>query len=166
MRRVRLGWITVGLVFLLLVATEDSVLHGLQSPATSVPGASTERVLLDQYCVRCHNEQLNTGGIAFDAADVDNVGTDVMLWERTARKLRARAMPPRDLPRPDDADYDSLVLYLETSLDRPSPWTDIFRGYERHRLAGDSSHRSAAELVKCLSQRWAVDRVRWPVWEL
>ena len=137
MRRVRLGRSMAGLVFLLLVATEASVLHGLQSPAPSVPIVSPERVLLDQYCVRCHNEQLNTGGIAFDAADVNNVATNVTLWERTARKLRARAMPPRDLPRPDDADYDSLVLYLETSLDRlaevdPNPGrTNTFRRINR-----------------------------------
>jgi len=137
MRRVRLGRSMAGLVFLLLVATEASVLHGLQSPAPSVPIVSPERVLLDQYCVRCHNEQLNTGGIAFDAADVNNVATNVTLWERTARKLRARAMPPRDIPRPDDADYDSLVLYLETSLDRlaevdPNPGrTNTFRRINR-----------------------------------
>ena len=53
------------------------------------------------------------------------------------RKLRGRVMPPAGRPRPDEATYDSLLTYLESSLDRaaanhPHPGrTDTFRRLTR-----------------------------------
>ena len=51
--------------------------------------------------------------------DVDTVSaTNAEVLEKVVRKLRARAMPPRGMPRPDEAVYQSFVSHLETSLDR------------------------------------------------
>src|SRR6185295_17459708 len=72
--------------------------------------------------------------------------TDV--WEKVARKLRGRAMPPLGRPRPDDATYDSLVANLETSLDRlaavnPNPGrTETFR-----RLTRTEYHNAIRDLL-------------------
>ena len=70
----------------------------------------------------CHNSKLASpaGGVAFDVADIDNVAADPLVWEKTLRKLHARAMPPPTQRgrRPDEAGYQSLISYLETSLDR------------------------------------------------
>ena len=107
------------------------------SAAAAAPAPSSAAALIDQYCVRCHNERLQTAGLALDAADVDHVGPDAAVWERAVRKLRARAMPPAGSPRPDDTAYDGLVSYLETELDRharanPDPGrTDTFRRLNR-----------------------------------
>ncbi len=112
----------------------------LQQPATvasaqSVSGETSG--LIDQYCVRCHNTQRNTGGLALDAIDVGNVGENVEVWEKAVRKLRARAMPPAGGQRPDESGYEVMLAYLETSLDRaaaasPDPGrTDTFRRLNR-----------------------------------
>ena len=90
----------------------------LAAPSAAAPAASSARALLDQYCVRCHNDRLQTAGVALDAADVEQVARDAALWERAVRKLRARAMPPAGSPRPAEAAYDDLVGYLEGELDR------------------------------------------------
>ncbi len=109
----------------------------LAVPSAAAPAASSARALLDQYCVRCHNDRLQTAGVALDAVDVAQVVHDTSLWERAVRKLRARAMPPAGSPRPDEAAYDDLVSYLETELDRlalaaPDPGrTDTFRRLNR-----------------------------------
>ena len=109
----------------------------LAAPAAAAPAASSARALLDQYCVRCHNDRLQTAGVALDAADVEQVARDAALWERAVRKLRARAMPPAGSPRPAEAAYDDLVGYLEGELDRlaladPDPGrTDTFRRLNR-----------------------------------
>ena len=111
----------------------------LAAPAAAAPAASSAsaRELLDQYCVRCHNDRLQTAGVALDAADVEHVAHDAALWERAVRKLRARAMPPAGSPRPDEAAYDDVVSYLEGELDRralaaPDPGrTDTFRRLNR-----------------------------------
>jgi cytochrome c551/c552 len=81
-------------------------------------GAVPPRAVLDQYCVTCHNEKLKTGGLALDKLDADRVADAAPTWEKIVRKLRTGAMPPAGMPKPDQPVYDSLISYLETSLDR------------------------------------------------
>jgi mono/diheme cytochrome c family protein len=91
---------------------------GAIRPAQASNSPSAERQLISQYCIRCHNPRTKSGGVALDTADLENVAADTQLWEHAVRKLRARAMPPAGAPRPGEADYDRLVAYLETALDR------------------------------------------------
>ena len=79
---------------------------------------ATPRALLDQYCVTCHNERAKTAGLLLDKADPTNVSLDAETWEKVVRKLRAGAMPPQGMPRPDHATLENFVETLETSLDR------------------------------------------------
>ncbi|MGH9785908.1 MAG: DUF1587 domain-containing protein, partial [Terriglobia bacterium] len=74
--------------------------------------------VLNRYCVTCHNERLRTANLLLDRADIVNVAADAAIWEKVVRKLRAGAMPPAGMPRPDKATYDSFATYLETELDR------------------------------------------------
>ena len=53
-----------------------------------------------------------------DALDTANFETSGDTWEKLARKLRHREMPPAGNPRPDTATYDALVKYIETGRDR------------------------------------------------
>ena len=87
--------------------------------AGSVPATTSEhRTTLDRYCVTCHNDRLRIADLALDAADIEAVGKEAEVWEKVARKLRTRTMPPSPRPRPDEASYDGLVAYLEAELDR------------------------------------------------
>ena len=45
-------------------------------------------------------------------------GANPEVWERVIEKLRARAMPPPGLPRPDAATYQAVAGWLETEIDR------------------------------------------------
>ena len=76
------------------------------------------RALLDQYCVACHNERLQTAGLLLDRSDVERIGADGATWEKVARKLRSGAMPPAGRPRPDEAALEAFVTLLESTLDR------------------------------------------------
>ena len=84
----------------------------------SAPVAGEHRSTLDRYCVTCHNDRLRIAGLELDAADIEAVGEDAATWEKVARKLRTRTMPPSPRPRPDEASYAGLVAYLEAELDR------------------------------------------------
>ncbi len=77
-----------------------------------------DRALLDRYCVSCHNERLQTGGLALDAVDVTDVALNADTLEKVARKLRARQMPPAGRPRPSAATTDAFATALETALDQ------------------------------------------------
>ena len=72
---------------------------------------------LDRYCVTCHNAKLKTAGLSLEQVDSSRVGLDAEMWEKVARKLRTREMPPSGIPRPDHATYEQLVSTLETALD-------------------------------------------------
>jgi len=92
---------------------------GAQAPA-GVPVtrvAAPPRALLDQYCVTCHNARLKTAGLLLDQMDAGQVGAGAEAWEKVARKLRTREMPPPGLPRPDESTYGAMVSWLETALD-------------------------------------------------
>ena len=91
------------------------------SPASQPASASTSRVMLDTYCVTCHNQRLKTAGLALDAVDVTAPHTNPEIWERVMTRLRAGSMPPAGRPRPDAATARSVADWLEADIDRA--WT-------------------------------------------
>jgi cytochrome c5 len=92
-----------------------------QAPADAPPAAELERTV-KQYCATCHNERNRTAatasGVVLDRVDFTRIVQDGEMWEKVIRKLRAGAMPPAGMPRPDAAAHDALVSFLETTLDR------------------------------------------------
>jgi hypothetical protein len=78
----------------------------------------TQRTVLDQYCVTCHNSRAKTGGVTLDNVDLANVGPHAEVLEKAVRRVRAGLMPPLGARRPDDATLTLLAESLETSLDR------------------------------------------------
>ena len=93
---------------------------GAGRPAAGQAGAAPDshRQLLDRYCVTCHNDRLETGGLSLQRSDLTNVAADAAVWEKVVAKLRAGAMPPQPRPRPEPAAYDGFRTWLETELDR------------------------------------------------
>ena len=93
-----------------------------EAAASSEAMASSEaepvRAVLNRYCVACHNQRLQTAGLALDTMDAARVGDHPAAWEQVVRKLRTGAMPPVGRPRPDPAAYVAVASTLETALDR------------------------------------------------
>jgi cytochrome c5 len=89
-----------------------------QSQPAAASDNSSPRVVLDRYCVTCHNQRLNTAGLAFDKVDVTSPGANADVWERVIRKLRSGTMPPVGSRRPDQATYQAVTRWLETEIDR------------------------------------------------
>jgi hypothetical protein len=83
--------------------------------------AKTARAFLNQYCITCHNTkspQPAAHPVDFEKANLDNVLNDAETWERVLRKLSVRAMPPQNMPHPQEADYVAFTTWLANSLDR------------------------------------------------
>ena len=87
------------------------------------PAGEPSRALLDRYCVTCHNDRLQTAGLALDAVDVERVAEHAPVLEKVVRKLRSGQMPPEGRPRPDAAAVDTFLTALEAALDRESAAT-------------------------------------------
>jgi hypothetical protein len=79
---------------------------------------SPQHALINQYCVTCHNEKAKTAGLLLDKIDIDHAGDHAETWEKVVRKLRGGMMPPQGMPRPQQAQIDGLITWLEASLDK------------------------------------------------
>lgn len=136
-RFVRFG----GVALLLSAASLTLGARGPQQSAVPdtepVSAVARHQAVVNRYCLSCHNDKVKTGGLTLSSASVANLGEHTEIWEKVARKLQGRAMPPMGRPRPDTATYESLVAHLETSLDRiaaanPTPGrTETFRRLTR-----------------------------------
>ncbi len=75
-----------------------------------------------QYCTGCHNDRVKIGGASFEGVTAASIAKNPDLFEKAVRKLRGRVMPPPGNKQPDGKTVDSLVSYLEDSLDKlPEP---------------------------------------------
>jgi hypothetical protein len=88
-------------------------------PAAGVqaPDVTTQRAMVNQYCVTCHNAKLNTANLQLDKLDLAHLGDHAEIGEKVVRKLRAGMMPPTGLPRPDAAKREALISWMEGELD-------------------------------------------------
>jgi mono/diheme cytochrome c family protein len=86
--------------------------------STAAPSTGPDRVLLDQYCVGCHNQRARVANLTLDTMDLAHLSADAEAWEKVVRKLRGGLMPPPGARRPDQATVDRFVSTLERSLDQ------------------------------------------------
>src|SRR4051812_19646144 len=86
------------------------------SAAPQMPPAQY-RPVLDQYCVGCHNDRLRTAGLSLETLDPADTHTHAATWEKVAKKLRTREMPPPGRPAPDERTYAAFASALERDLD-------------------------------------------------
>src|ERR1019366_5155796 len=99
----------------LLVLISPALLQ--KAAAQTAPAPDPHSAMLTTYCVTCHNARLKTGGIAFDALDLQGAPDDAQIWENALRKLRGHLMPPPGAPQPPQRDIDSFVDWMENTLD-------------------------------------------------
>ena len=85
--------------------------------ATLLP-ADSQRALVEEYCVGCHNPAVFEGQLSLMEWDLAHVEDDPEVGEKVVRKLRAGLMPPPGAPRPERETLSNLAASLENSLDR------------------------------------------------
>jgi len=129
----------VPIVLILLAGVLTASLPGVfsASPVVPVPQTSVDDAQLatiKQYCVGCHNDRAKTGGASFEGITPQSIGQHAELFEKAVRKLRGRVMPPPGARQPEAAAIDSLVAWLEESLDRAAGQTHIRDQVVLHRL--------------------------------
>src|SRR5688572_15063409 len=108
--------LVAGVLLLAVIMSPVAAPPTPQSPLSSDAAAQWE--LVTTYCVQCHNSKVKTAGVALDALKPPDIPQHAELFEKVARKLRGRMMPPPGQSRPAEARYDSFVTWLEGTLDR------------------------------------------------
>src|SRR5262245_31672885 len=117
MRKKTLFVMSVGIV-LCLAAVDNG--EGVAQRGSSASAAAarqqtyaTQRAVLEDYCVDCHNDRSRTGNLSIQSLDITKVSEHRREWEKVVRKLRAGMMPPPGADRPDKATYVGFVTWLE-----------------------------------------------------
>jgi mono/diheme cytochrome c family protein len=91
---------------------------GGASPSRPAPAPPLiQRQFLDRYCGACHNERQKIAGLDLKQMDLSALGAQPETWEKVARRLRTRVMPPSNMTQPSEADREAMATWLETSLD-------------------------------------------------
>jgi mono/diheme cytochrome c family protein len=91
---------------------------GIENPAPSTLNPEPGKALVTRFCVTCHNDRAKTGGLSLQQVNLDSVPGGAETWEKVVRKLRGGMMPPLGAPRPEQANIDGFVSFLEKSIDR------------------------------------------------
>jgi len=145
-QRVRSVQAVLALACVAFVASITAVFTAPQTPATlpavqtqSAAGAqqgdaTKQLATLTQYCVACHNDRAKTAGVSFQGLTPDSIGQHAEVFEKAVRKMRGRVMPPPGARQPDSATVDSLVAWLEGSLDRSATQAHVRDKVVLHRL--------------------------------
>ncbi len=85
--------------------------------AATAPAADAQLATVKQDRAACHNDRTKMAGVSFDGLTAQSIAQNPDLFEKAVRKLRGRVMPPPGARQPEPAAVDSLVTWLETSLD-------------------------------------------------
>ena len=92
--------------------------------------------VVQQYCVRCHNQERLTGNLSLETFAVEEADQQAETAEKMILKLRAGLMPPPGARRPEGDTLLTLVETLETVIDataaaRPNPGVRRFQRLNR-----------------------------------
>src|SRR6266700_2113245 len=122
--------------FMFCAASSRLRLQAAPVQQISPASGSQQRVLLDKYCVTCHNQRSKTAGLSLDTTDLAKVPDAPKTGENVIRKVKGGIMPPVGMPRPEKAELDALASYLETTIDRaaadkPNPGRKVLHRLNR-----------------------------------
>ena len=103
-------------------------------------GAAANEDLVQQYCVRCHNERRLLGNMSLEDFDAADPVANAPIAEKMIRKLRAGMMPPPGVSRPPEDEVTAFVTRLEDDLDaaaarNPNPGSRTFQRLNRAEYA-------------------------------
>lgn len=119
------------------VASSPSDVPAPPTPVFSPDAAAADdNEVVEQYCVRCHNERRLIGNLSLEEFDAADPVADVVVAEKMIRKLRAGMMPPPGARRPGPQVLQGLAASMEEAIDdaaarSPNPGSRTFQRLNR-----------------------------------
>src|SRR5688572_18728576 len=131
-----------------LIASMTGVFTASQAPSgPQASDAEKQLATVKQYCAGCHNDRAKTAGVSFDGLTPEGIGQHAEVLEKAVRKMRGRVMPPPGARQPDAAAIDSLVAWLERSLDRAAGQAHLSDRVVLHRLNRKEYENAVRDLL-------------------
>lgn len=89
----------------------------LAGHATLIFAADPFQEFLERHCLRCHGPLREDGQLRLDQLSRDfRSGADAHRWGEVIEKVNSGEMPPRDEPRPTEAEIGGFVTFLDARL--------------------------------------------------
>ena len=110
------------------------------APSAGLAASAASETLVQDYCVRCHNERRLLGNLSLEDFDAANPTSDAATAEKMIRKLRAGMMPPPGARRPPEDEVTAFVTAMERGIDEaaarsPNPGSRSFQRLNRAEYA-------------------------------
>jgi mono/diheme cytochrome c family protein len=155
MRTAPRGTVVIALAAIALLASLTRVFTASPQQAAASQGAAArgqaaaqnELATMQQYCVSCHNDRVKTADVSFQGVTPESIGQHADLFEKAVRKMRGRVMPPPGGRQPGSAAIDSLVAYLEESLDKAAGKAHLRDQVVLHRLNRKEYENAVRDLL-------------------
>lgn len=118
------------------------------APATvAPPSPEAQLATMKQYCTGCHNDKAKIGGASFENITAASIAKTPDLFEKAVRKLQGHVMPPPNAKQPDGKAVDSLVAWLEDSLDKIPEEAQVPDKVVLHRLNRKEYENAVRDLL-------------------
>ena len=123
----------------ILVTAGTGVAPAVDWSGNAAPAIANED-LVQEYCVRCHNERRLLGNMSLEDFDAANPTANAPIAEKMIRKLRAGMMPPPGQRRPPQDEVTAFVSAMEETIDaaaarNPNPGSRTFQRLNRAEYA-------------------------------
>jgi len=127
-----------------LVIGFAGILTAAQAPP---PSGEAQLATVKQYCTGCHNDKAKIGGASFENITAASIAKNPDLFEKAVRKLQGHVMPPPNAKQPDSKAVDSLVVWLEDSLDKIPEEAQVPDKVVLHRLNRKEYENAVRDLL-------------------
>ncbi|MDH3424848.1 MAG: DUF1592 domain-containing protein, partial [Gemmatimonadota bacterium] len=98
-------------------STVSGIAPQLEGSPHANAGPEDDAAVIEEYCVRCHNERRLRGNLSLEGFDASEPFLTPEVAEKMIVKLRAGMMPPPGVSRPAGDTLTMLVANLEERID-------------------------------------------------
>jgi cytochrome c551/c552 len=143
----KFGVVALGLTLFFATALieRSSITFGQSTGAAAT--LESEKALVSEYCVKCHNDRTRSGGFSWSDIDLAHPGNNAEQAEKVLRKLRSGMMPPSGQARPSAANVRAFSSALAASIDEAAAAHPYSRAPELHRVNRREYHNSIRDLL-------------------
>jgi mono/diheme cytochrome c family protein len=116
-RRWKLALVLMTAVAAVSVAGNTSAIGVFENAQVAGQSASNATEIFKQYCFQCHGLTSPKAGVSLERLSAQGIlGDNFRQWEKVAAALEQKAMPPKFMPQPSEAERAQAIAWVRAEL--------------------------------------------------